>query len=79
MPVVITALKVHPFQVMEATMRHYKNIPAKDALAYFIPIIEEIKAVNGTFIPLWHNDSLSEIDPWIGWSKLYEELVKVSI
>ncbi|MBL4625576.1 MAG: polysaccharide deacetylase family protein [Flavobacteriales bacterium] len=73
------ALTIHPFSVMEATIRHYMNEPVEKAMAYILPIINEVKEVNGTLTVLWHNDSLSELPPWEGWSGLYEEMVKAAV
>ena len=43
------------------------------------PIIKEIKAVNGTFITVWHNESLSNKKPWDGWNDVYEEIIKAAL
>jgi hypothetical protein len=43
------------------------------------PMIKEIKAVNGTFISLWHNESLSNDKRWIGWHQVYEEMIKEAL
>lgn len=73
-----TSLRIHPFALMEATLRHYMNVPAHQALDFMLPIINEVKAVDGTLMTLWHNDSLSELAPWEGWSGLYEEVLKAA-
>ncbi len=46
---------------------------------YISPIIDEIKAVNGTCITIWHNDSLSNDENWKGWRYVYEEMVKYAV
>ena len=33
---------------------------------------DEVKKVNGTFISLFHNDTLSENNHWKGWSTIYK-------
>jgi hypothetical protein len=71
-----TALLIHPFALMEATLRHYMDIPVHQALGLMLPIIDEVKAVDGKLMALWHNDSFSELAPWEGWSGLYEEMLK---
>lgn len=70
-----TKLKVHPFQVMDATLCNYMKIQPEECLKFVKPIIDEIKAVNGTFVTLWHNESLSNNWPWKGWRNVYEEIV----
>ena len=37
-----------------------------------------VKAVNGTFITLFHNESLSDYLRWKGWSRLYESMLKIA-
>ncbi|NTW32123.1 MAG: hypothetical protein HGB12_05800 [Bacteroidetes bacterium] len=74
-----TNLKLFPFALMEGTLRDYHNISALDAIKHIKPIIDEIKAVNGTFISLWHNESLSNQKRWIGWHKVYEEMIKLAL
>jgi len=74
-----TNLKIHPFAFMEGTLRDYMNIHADRALNYIKPLIDEVKAVNGTFICLWHNESLSNQRRWVGWQEVYEETIKYAV
>lgn len=74
-----TRLRVHPFAVMDATLRYYMKITPAEVLSYVGPIIKEIKAVNGTFITVWHNESISNRKPWEGWADVYEEIIKAAI
>jgi len=39
-------------------------------------IIDKVKKVNGTFISLWHNESLSEKWRWKGWRIVYDRLLE---
>ena len=70
-----TNLKVHPFAIMEGTLKYYMNIPPEDAMYHIKPLIDEVKNVNGTFISLWHNDSLNDQKIWKGWKSIYEQMV----
>lgn len=71
-----TNLNIHPFTYMEGTLKDYMNITPEEAINVIKPLIEEVKAVNGTFIPIWHNESLSDLKRWAGWQKVYEEMIK---
>jgi hypothetical protein len=73
-----TKLKLHPFAVMDATLKYYMKLEPADAIAQVKPLIEEVKAVNGTFISLWHNETLSDEKQWAGWREVYEEIVKAA-
>jgi hypothetical protein len=74
-----TKLKVHPFTLMDGTLRDYMNIEADHAMQYITPLIHEVKAVNGSFISLWHNESLSNEGRWKGWHIVYEEMIKAAL
>ena len=70
-----TNLRIHPFTVMDGTLRDYKNLNATESIDMIKKLIDEVKAVNGTFISLWHNESLSDQKRWTGWRKVYEEMI----
>lgn len=71
-----TNLRVYPFAVMDATLKYYKKISPEKAIEHTQKLIEEVKKVNGTFISLWHNETLSGEGLWEGWRKVYLETVK---
>lgn len=74
-----TKLKVHPFAVMEGTLKYYMKIKPSNAMSKIKPLIDEIKAVDGTFISLWHNDTLNDKNLWEGWRSVYEEMVEYAM
>ncbi len=71
----VTSLKIHPFAVMDATLKYYMKVPPAEAMNHILPLIDEVRKVNGDFISLWHNESLSESKIWQGWRKVYEQMV----
>ncbi len=71
----VTSLKIHPFAVMDATLKYYMKVSPEDAMNYILPLIQEVRNVNGDFISLWHNESLSESKIWAGWRTVYEQMV----
>ncbi|MFT4757274.1 MAG: hypothetical protein ACI91R_001927 [Vicingaceae bacterium] len=72
-------LTVFPFHVMEATLKYYLNLSPEQAIFQSKQIIDEVKAVEGTFISLWHNESLSNEGEWVGWRTVYEKVVEYAI
>jgi hypothetical protein len=72
-----TELKLFPFQVMDGTLKDYLKLNSDEASKAIAGIISEIKAVNGLFISLWHNHSLSEYCEWKGWRKVYEQMLQI--
>lgn len=74
----ITNLRIFPFTVMDATLNKYMNKTPEEAIQILGELIDEVKSVNGTFISLWHNESLSEKWHWKGWRVVYEEMLKLN-
>ncbi|MFM2135163.1 MAG: hypothetical protein RL021_563 [Bacteroidota bacterium] len=70
-----TRLRIHPFTVMDATLRFYKLFKPSEVLSQVRPLIREVRETGGTFTILWHNESLSDRAPWKGWKNTYEEVV----
>ncbi len=73
-----TTLRIHPFCVMDATLKYYSNADPKEAIDQVQKLIDEVKAVNGHFISLWHNNSLSDEYEWEGWLRVYEALLDMA-
>jgi hypothetical protein len=74
-----TKLKIHPFAVMEGSLKYYMKVNPEDAMQKIKPLIDAAKAVNGEFISLWHNDTLSNEKLWVGWQSVYEDMVKYAV
>ncbi len=74
-----TTLRIVPFAVMDATMRYYLKLKPEEAINTIIPLIKEVKSVNGTFVSLWHNESLGDKFPWTGWRQVYDDMVKFAV
>jgi hypothetical protein len=73
-----TKLRIHPFAVMDATLKYYMKVPPEQAMEAILPLIEAVRAVNGTFISLWHNESMSNEKQWEGWLRVYEEMTNLA-
>jgi hypothetical protein len=71
-----TSLMIYPFYLMEATIKYYFKEGPENAINYFIEYIEKVKKYNGTFVSLWHNDSLSEWSYWRGWRDVYLKMME---
>lgn len=74
-----TNFMIYPFAVMDGTLRDYMKLTPADAIAKIASLVKEVKKVNGTFISLWHNESLSNKKRWTGWLKVYEKLVEMAV
>ncbi|MCC6683775.1 MAG: hypothetical protein IT247_01765, partial [Bacteroidia bacterium] len=70
-----TQLTVHPFMLMDVTLKNYMGLSIEEAMEVTSKIIQQVKQVNGELISLWHNESLSDYGEWKGWRTVYEQLI----
>ncbi len=73
-----TNLLLHPIQVMDVTLNKYLQLDPQEAVQQTRFIIEQCKIVGGQFQCLWHNSSFGEQTPWVGWRRVYEEIVALA-
>ncbi|HOO85185.1 MAG TPA: polysaccharide deacetylase family protein [Prolixibacteraceae bacterium] len=73
-----TNLKIYPFQVMDVTLLNYRHLNPDDAIKKIDQLLTETAKVGGTFISLWHNETLSEIGRWKGWRNVYTEMTRMA-
>ncbi|MFM9009246.1 MAG: polysaccharide deacetylase family protein [Bacteroidota bacterium] len=71
-----TRLRLVPFMLMDGTMKDYMRLSPAQAIDRAKALIDEVKAVKGTFVTLWHNQSVNGREEWSGWREVYEEIVK---
>lgn len=70
-----TKLRLVPFMLMDGTMKDYMKLSPEESVQKAMRLIDEVKAVNGTFVTLWHNQSVNDKEEWTGWRKVYEDIV----
>lgn len=74
-----TELKIHPFQIMDVTMKDYMCLQPAEAWQITEKLMDEVKQVNGTFASLFHNESLNDSDHWKGWRRVFEQILQKGI
>lgn len=74
-----TPLKIFPFTLMDGTLNDYMDLTPSQALQIISQLMQEVKAVGGTFISLWHNSTLNDQHHWKGWLEVYEEMIKMAV
>ena len=67
-----TLLTIYPFVTMDVTLKNYLKLTPQQALEEIKQLKQTIKAVNGTFITLFHQSNLNE--DWAEWRKVYESI-----
>lgn len=70
-----TSLILHPFATMDTTMHNYLKLSPKEAKAQYHALIDEVRAINGTFCCIFHNQNLCDDYGWQGWKEVYEDLL----
>ncbi len=66
---------LHPVPLMDVTLKDYLRISPDEAVTLSRSYIDTIKAVNGEFVNLWHNESFDESGRWRGWKRVYGEIL----
>ena len=74
-----TKLLIQPFQTMDVTLRNYLQMEPEEAWRLIEELMGEVKKVNGTFISLWHNESLKDSGHWLGWRKVFEQILETGL
>ena len=70
-----TPLKIFPYAVMDTTLKQHMKLSNEESLAKILELKNEVQKVNGTFISVFHNDTLSENEYWNGWTDIYKATV----
>lgn len=73
-----TPLKIFPFALMDTTLNDYMKLTPRQSLGKIRDLKNQVQAVEGTFITLFHNESLSDYLRWKGWKRLYDSMIKIA-
>ncbi|MFD0989901.1 polysaccharide deacetylase family protein [Mariniflexile jejuense] len=69
-----TPLKIHSYHVMDYVL--LKNQSLLDKKKTLNKIINEVKQVNGEFVPVFHNYTFSDIERWQGFKELFNIILE---
>lgn len=69
-----TDLLIVPFQVMDGTLLHYLKLSPENAFAEVEKIMHEVKEVGGTFVSIWHNETVNDLGEWKGYREVFEKM-----
>lgn len=72
----MTDLLVHPFCIMDVTLKQYHAYSIEEAIMEVKMIKDIIKETKGCLSFIWHNSSFAEFEGWTGWEKVFLELIK---
>ncbi|MDP4201537.1 MAG: polysaccharide deacetylase family protein [Bacteroidota bacterium] len=72
----VTPLVVYPFAYMDGTLNYHMQLSRMDAELLIQRLINNVRAVDGLFVSLWHNSSLSNSGKWHGWRSVYKHSIE---
>jgi hypothetical protein len=70
-------LLITPFQVMDGTLLHYLRLNPEQAMEEIKQIMQEVRNVDGTFVSVWHNETVNNLGLWEGYQQVFEEMNKL--
>jgi hypothetical protein len=69
-----TNLLVFPFQTMDGTLRNYLKLSPEEAFKETEMLMKEVKKVGGTFVSIWHNETVNDWGEWKGYRDVFEKM-----
>ncbi len=72
-------LILHPFAVMDVALNRFKKLNPAQATEKIRELMGRVKKCRGTFISVFHNESLSDFDNWKGWREVYENMLAEAV
>ena len=69
-----TPLQINPYHCMDFALIKYQSL--LDKTEHLQKLINEIKAVNGTFTPIFHNYTFSDSERWEGFRSLFNLILE---
>jgi hypothetical protein len=74
-----TKLRVYPFHMMDVALKNSLELTPEDAWGAIEKLMLEVRKYGGTFISLWHNESLGDQGEWAGWRQVFVKMTALGI
>ena len=71
-----TPLKIFPVTFMDANFMNDKISAREKIMENITGLIHQVKEVNGTFISIWHNHTVSETEEFKGWRYIHDQMIQ---
>jgi hypothetical protein len=71
-----TDLMLWPFAVMDSTLHDRMGLGPEEAMRTMCAVSDSVRAVNGTFVSVWHDRFLSGYGMWKGWPEAMQQVVE---
>lgn len=72
----VTDLTIWPFQVMDSAMAYRMGLSPPQAMEAARKVVDRVRAVNGTFIGVWHERFISGDGDERGWDAVVNDIVR---
>jgi len=73
----ILPLTTYPLSIMDGTLGEYLALSPEEAMKTTEEIINVTRHHRGVFIPLWHNETISNTGKWTGWKEqVFEPMIE---
>jgi len=69
-----TPLQINPYHCLDFALLKYQS--ELDKTEHLQKLIDEVKAVNGIFTPIFHNYSFSDLNRWHGFRSLFNLVIE---
>lgn len=72
----IKSLRIYSITYMDGTLNQYMGLTPDESKVVIDSLIEKVKKVKGTFVSLWHNETLGETGAWKDWSQVLTHTIE---
>ena len=72
-------LTVFPLITMDVTLKDYLKLSPDEAIVETEKLMRKVKATGGTFIVLWHNESINDLGLWKSWKNVFIQTIKTGM
>jgi hypothetical protein len=69
-----TPLQINPYHCLDFALLKYQS--ELDKTEHLQKLMNQVKAVNGTFTPIFHNYTFSDLDRWKGYRSLFNLILE---
>ena len=70
----ISQLTLVPAMAMDRSLQQYQKLTPAKALEKILGLAEKVKAVNGNFVVILHNETFSDSGEWKGWLEVIRKM-----
>lgn len=66
-----TELYIIPLAVMDSSLKDYMGLDVEAAMKEIQKVRQQVQSVQGLYVQLWHNHTISDYGEWAGWKQVF--------